>query len=265
LASYSSKQIFRYFNLSAADCRPDSVGTINSGEEKPDGASFALIYVNNQPGWMADNTIRVKSRLHLLPEYADKKALLLAGHMEPGDEELKERISATLTESIKFGRYGIEDGPDMEIFEGEDSEGEDNIAGLILPGEWMAKDHEGPEFASVDTASVKYAPAAHDPIAVFAGYGNDPDATGFKFVAWFLIEEIELFAPNSVDLARKMRDEKWAADIGREWYVFFIYPLSMLPVVEMRQWPNNGPPFSARTLVYAIHACYTSLTGLVAE
>jgi len=210
------------------------VGTINSGEDKPDGASFALIYVNNQPHWMAENTIRVTSRLHLLPEYADKKALLLAGYKELSDEELsdeelKARISATLTESIKFGRYGIEDGPDVEIFDGEDSDAEDNIAGLIIPGEWMPENHESPEFASVDTPSVKYAPAAHDPIAVFAGYGNNPDVTGFKFVAWFLIEEIELFAPNSVDLARKMRDEKWAADIGREWYVFSICPLSTLP------------------------------------
>jgi hypothetical protein len=43
----------------------------------------------------------------------------------------------------------------------------------------------------VDTPGAKYGPAAHEPIAVYAGYGNTPDATGFKFIAWSLVEEID--------------------------------------------------------------------------
>jgi hypothetical protein len=171
---------------------------------------------------MTENTIYIKSRLELLPEYAAKKTVLLEQHKEPSHEEMMERLTAKLTESIKFDQYGIEDGPDMECFDEED-----NISSLLVPGDWMSKSRELPRFATVDTPSVKYNPAEHEPIAVYAGYGADPDKTGFKFVSWFFIEEIELFAANSVDLARKMHDKKWSADMDREWYVFqVLFPLS---------------------------------------
>jgi hypothetical protein len=209
------KQIFRHFNPSAESCDSGSLSTINSSEEKPDGIGFALIYVANQPQWMTENTIYVKSHLDLLPEYVAKKAILLEQHKEPTHEEMMERVIAMLTESIKFGQYGIEDGPDMECF---DEEG--NISSLLVPGDWMDESRELPNLATVDTPSVKYSPAEQNPIAVFAGYGLDPGKTGFKFVSWFLVEEIELFVANSDDLARKMHDKKWSADMNHEWYVF---------------------------------------------
>ena len=168
---------------------------------------------------MTENTLYIKSRLHLLPEYADKKALLVAQHKEPTHEELMDRIAGMLTESIQFGRYGIEDGPEVECF---DEDGQ--IVSLIVPGDWMPEDHELPRFASVDTPSIKYRPAEHEPIAVYAGYGDVPHLTGFKFIAWFLIEEIELFAANSSDLAGKMHAKKWSGDMNREWQVFSTPP-----------------------------------------
>ncbi|KAH6641033.1 hypothetical protein F5144DRAFT_641677 [Chaetomium tenue] len=201
-----------HFNPSATGYDRSRMSTINSGEEKPDGVSFAIVHVQTQPQWMDKNIIYVKSNLHLLPEYAEKKSLLLENHKEMGQEELMDRTTAELTQSIKFNRYGVEDGPDVEIF---DSEGQ--ISSLILPGDWMSVSHEPPLFASVDTPSIKYTPVFVDPLAVFAGYRNDSNSTGFKFVAWFLIEEIELFAANSLDLARKMHDKKWSSDIGHEW------------------------------------------------
>lgn len=176
---------------------------------------FALIYAANQPQWMTENTVYIKSRLHLLPEYADKHALLVAQHKEPTPEELMARITAKLTESIQFDRYGIDDGPDMECFDEDD-----NITSLLVPGDWMPEVHELPRVAGVDTPSVKYRPASREPIAVYAGYGSLPDVTGFKFIAWFLIDEIELFAADSSDLAGRMQAKKWTADMGREWYVF---------------------------------------------
>ncbi|KAH6850674.1 hypothetical protein B0I37DRAFT_404448 [Chaetomium sp. MPI-CAGE-AT-0009] len=195
------KHIFGYFNPSA-DYDRTLMSTINSGEEKPDGVSFAMVHVQSQPRWMDENIIYVKSNLHLLPEYQEKKSLLLEGHKEAGQEELMGRITAELTQSIKFDRYGIEDGPDVEIF---DLEGQ--IASLVLPGDF--REHRHPQY--------QIPPTSEDPIAVFAGYKCGSNASGFKFVAWFLIEEIELFAANSVALARKMHDKKWTADIGHEW------------------------------------------------
>lgn len=209
------KHIFTYFNPSVTGFDRDLMSSINSGEENPNGVSFAIVHVQNQPQWMSENIIYVKSNLHLLPQYAEKKSLLLENHNEISHEELVERIAAELTQSVKFDRYGIEDGPDVEVF---DEEGE--ITSLVLPGDWMPVNHESPKFASVDTPSVKYAPVSDDPIAVFAGYKSDSNSSGFKFVAWFFIEEIELFAANSLDLARKMHDKKWTGDIGHEWYVF---------------------------------------------
>jgi hypothetical protein len=167
---------------------------------------------------MSENIVHIKSRLTLLPEYAENKATLLKQHKEPSHEEVMERLTAKLTETIKFRKYGIEDGPDMELFDEEGS-----ISSLIVPGDWMSEAHELPRIAAVDTPSVKYRPAAHEPIAVYAGYGNNPDATGFNFIAWFLVEEIELFAAGSLDLARRMHDKKWDADMGHEWYVIFKY------------------------------------------
>ena len=206
------KQIFRHFNPSATDYNADLVGTINSSEENPDKAVFALIYAENQPQWMTENTVYIKSRLHLLPEYAEKHALLVAQHKEPTHEELMARVTAKLTESIRFGRYGIDDGPDVECFDEDD-----NITSLLVPGDWMPEIHELPSVAGVDTPSVKYHPAKHEPIAVYAGFGSIPDVTGFKFISWFLIEEIELFAANSSDLAGRMQAKKWTANMGREW------------------------------------------------
>ncbi|KAK4099607.1 hypothetical protein N658DRAFT_560326 [Parathielavia hyrcaniae] len=211
---FEPNQIWDHFNPSAAACTPDQLNTINSSDENPDGAVFALVYVENQPQWMSENTVYVKTGLELLPEYSANKAVLLARHKETSQEEMMDRIAAKLSESINFARYGIEDGPDMECF---DEHGK--ISSLVVPGDWnfMMPAHELPKLASVDTPSVKYHPGKHQPIAVYAAYGNEPDKKGFKFVAWFLVDEIELFAADSVDLARKMRHKRWSADMRREW------------------------------------------------
>ncbi|KAK4122197.1 hypothetical protein N657DRAFT_599105 [Parathielavia appendiculata] len=207
------KQIWRHFNpSSAATCIPDQLHTINSSKDLPDAAAFALIYVANQPQWMTENTIYVKSCLDLLPEYAAKKAILLEQHKEPSQVEQAARVVAQLTESVKFERYGIDDGPDIECFDEED-----NISSIVIPGDWMSESRELDKPAYVDTPSVKYHPTEHGPIAVYASYGIEPDKRGFKFVAWFLIEEIELFAANSRDLARKMQHKTWSADMRCEW------------------------------------------------
>jgi hypothetical protein len=215
-SSVSPKHIFDYFNPSDKDYNRGFLGTINASEQNPNGVAYSLIFVDNQPHWMSENIVYIKSRLTLLPEYAENKATLLKLHNEPSHEEVMKRLTAKLTETIMFRKYGIEDGPDMELFDEEGS-----ISSLIVPGDWMPKAHELPRIAAVDTPSVKYRPAAHKPIAVYAGYGNTPDATGFKFIAWFMVEEIELFAAGSLDLARRMHDKKWDADMGREWYVLF--------------------------------------------
>lgn len=175
--------------------------------------AFVLIYNANQPEWMPKNTIYAKSNLQLLPGYAEQKALQDEQHKEPTTEELKTRITAKLTESIKFRCYdGLEDGPDMEL---HDAYGN---ASMIIPGDWMVKTHELPKFAKVDTPSVKYQPAEHKPIAVFS---TKPKNIGFSFIAWFLVEEVELFAAHSVDLARMMQEKKWPGEISRDWYVLF--------------------------------------------
>ncbi len=218
------------------------MGTINADEKKPDSVSFVLVYVSNQPRWMTENTLYIKSRLDLLPEYADKKAVLVSQHKEPTHEELMERIAAQLTQSIKFGRYGIEDGPEVECFDEDD-----NIVSLIVPGDSMDPVLELPKLARVDTPSVKYAPAEHEPIAVFVGHGATPKITGFKFLAWFRIEHVELFAANSADLAAEMQNKKWAADIDREWCVFQVSPfylylsLSFLLSFCVSLWPSGSP------------------------
>jgi hypothetical protein len=53
----------------------------------------------------------------------------------------------------------------------------------------------------VDTPGTKYGPTTYKPIATYTSYSNMPDTTGFKFIAWSLVEEIELFAASSLDLA----------------------------------------------------------------
>lgn len=190
---------------------------------------------------MSENIIYIKSRLTLLPEYADNKATLLKQHKEPSHEEVMERLADKLTETIKFVQYGLEDGPDMELFNQDDS-----ISSMIVPGDWMpkaAKIHELPRIAAVDTPSVKYRPGAHDLIAVFAGYGDTSDVTGFKFIAWFLAEEIELFAAGSRDLARKMHDKKWDADFNREWYVLCKHFKNIFSlVIIIRAWEGQPSP-----------------------
>jgi len=213
-SSYLPKHIFHHFNPQATECDPRQLGTINTSEDKPGAIAYALIYTANQMHWMDDNTLYIKSHLDLLPGYAEKKAVLVANHQEMDYDQVMDGISARLTETIKFGRYGIEDGPDIECF---DEDG--NISSLIVPGDWMDKSFELPKAATVGSPSVAYAPGHHEPFAVYAGNGSNPDRNGFKFIAWFFIEKVELFAANSVALARKMHAEKWEADMNREWYV----------------------------------------------
>ncbi|KAJ4288222.1 hypothetical protein N0V88_007411 [Collariella sp. IMI 366227] len=202
-------QVFRYFNPSATDIKTNPTSILNPSEEFPNGVAFAVIYTDNMNSWMTNDTIYVSSDLHLLPEYAKHKALLVKDHKETTKEELAARITAKLTESIDFKRYGIQDGPDMELFDEDD-----NILSLIIPGDWMAEGHEQHGLASVETPSIKYGPAEKQAVAV---YTNSLVRSGLKFIAWFTIEKIELFAAGSVDLLKSMRGKKWEGDVEHEW------------------------------------------------
>ncbi|KAK3902439.1 hypothetical protein C8A05DRAFT_15494 [Staphylotrichum tortipilum] len=211
-SSYVPKHIFHHFNPKAVDCDPAQLSTINASEDKPDAIAYALIYTANQIHWKDDDTIYIKSRLDLLPGYAKKKAVLVANHKEMDFDQVMDGISARLTETIKFGHYGIEDGPDVECFDEDGS-----ISSLIVPGDWMSESFELPKAATVGTPSVQWAPENHEPFAVYTARGENPGKNWFKFIAWFFIEKIELFAANSVALARKMQATKWEADMNREW------------------------------------------------
>ncbi|GAB1314499.1 hypothetical protein MFIFM68171_04709 [Madurella fahalii] len=208
--SAAASDIWQYFHPSAWTPGRATVSVINNSEAKPDSVAYALLYFDDHPHWHGEDILYVKSNLELLPEYAEKKALLVKQHKEPSNEEKTKRTVAQLTESINFKRYGIEDGPDMEYY---DAHG--NSKTIIIPGNWMPKVYELPEMAScVDTPSVKYCPAKKDAIAVYSCRKWDE---GYFFVAWFVIDEVELFAANSLALARKARERKWTTDISREW------------------------------------------------
>ncbi|KAL2130051.1 hypothetical protein VTI74DRAFT_6945 [Chaetomium olivicolor] len=202
-------QIFRFFNPSSTDFKPGTVSTLNPSEEFPDGLAVALVYLDDQPRWMSEDIIYADSRLDLLPEYQEQRSLVDRQQTEPTPEDLMARITAELTESIDFKRYGLEDGPDMEVFDEDD-----NIQAMVVPGEWMQKSHELPELARVDTPSIKYAPTRKQAVAV---YMNSSVKSGFKFIAWFAIEEVELFAAKSVDLVRNMQEKNWEGDIEHDW------------------------------------------------
>jgi hypothetical protein len=94
-----------------------------------------------------------------------------------------------------------------------------SMAGVYVRHRFADHRHEGLgrrlcyTVSVVDTPGAKYGPAAHEPIAVYAGYGNTPDATGFKFIAWSLVEEIEHFAAGSLDLAHQGRSPRNACGI----------------------------------------------------
>lgn len=208
-SSLTLAQVVRYFNPSATDIKTDPTSILNPSEEFPNGVAFAVVYIDNMNSWMTEDTIYVSSDLHLLPEYAEHKALHVKDHKQPTMEDLTARITAKLTESIDFKRYGIEDGPDMELFDEED-----NILSLIVPGDWMSESHEQHGLASVETPSIKYAPAEKQAVAV---YTNSLVRSGLKFIAWFTIEEVELFAARSADLLKSMRGKKWEGDVEHEW------------------------------------------------
>lgn len=207
-------EIFQHFYPSAAD--PRSVAkakkaTLNSSEENPNGVAFLMVWLDHQLHWSKESTVYAKSNLDLLPDYADQKAQLIEQHAEPTPEEQKIRIRAKLTESIQFDRYGLEDGPDMECL---DEHG--NAIAMIVPGDYMPVCYELPEIAPFDTPTVKYWPAkeAQQPIAAF---GNVYGSRGFEFLEWVFIEQVELFAANSVALACLMRDKHLGGDVTRDW------------------------------------------------
>lgn len=157
---------------------------------------------------MKNSTIYIKSRLHLLPGYAEKKAMLLQGAKETSHEDTMERRAVRLSDCRRLQRHRIEDGPDMEVF---DDRGQ--IILMLIPEDMYP---ETPEMATVDTPSVQYTPPGHDAIAVFVG---KPKLAGYRFIAWFLVMDVELFAPNSTALLNKMEEANLSGDPGREWYV----------------------------------------------
>lgn len=203
--SSPAAHIWRHFHPTTKASTRKMVGVLNNSEASPSNLAYVVLTLGEHPHWHGQDTIYVKSRLELLPEYAEKKAQLVEQHKEPSHEEKMERIIAQMTESINFKRYGIEDGPDVECY---DNQG--NCKSIIVPGDWMSKAYELPEIAGcVDTPSVKYRPAEAEAIAVYACRKWDE---GYFFVAWFVIEEIELFAANSLALAYMAHDKKWYVD-----------------------------------------------------
>ncbi|SPQ21549.1 deedaafe-30ea-41b4-88d9-8a081a9ca191 [Thermothielavioides terrestris] len=103
-----------------------------------------------------------------------------------------------------FGIYtGLGDGSDKEIH---------NQYGTSYMT--MPSDHKPSVPGTVDIPSIKYRPAKQEPIAV---YTTTPDSPGFSFLGWFTIEEIQLFAAKSSDLAREMREKKWGGDNRADW------------------------------------------------
>ncbi len=222
-SSYLPQEIFSHFNPTVYNGGHKPLTTINGTMDKPDAIAYALVYTANQSHWMDDNTLFIKSHLDILPGYEDDKAILDSNHKEMDYDQMMEGITARLTETIRFGRYGIEDGPDVECFNEDD-----NITSLIVPGDWVEESFELPRAASVVTPSVAYTPDYHQPFAVYAGNGRNPDRTGFKFIAWFFVQKVELFAAKSAALARKMQSARWEADINHEWCVLiFLYTLSL--------------------------------------
>ncbi|KXX72865.1 hypothetical protein MMYC01_210299, partial [Madurella mycetomatis] len=55
--------------------------------EKLDSVAYTLLYFDDHPHWHGEDIIYVKSKLKLLPDYAEKKALLVKQHKEPSHEE----------------------------------------------------------------------------------------------------------------------------------------------------------------------------------
>lgn len=70
------------------------ISVINNSEVKRDGVAYALLYFDDHPHWHGEDINYVKSKLELLPEYAEKKAVLVKQHKEPSHEEKMKRIVA---------------------------------------------------------------------------------------------------------------------------------------------------------------------------
>ncbi|VBB75782.1 Putative protein of unknown function [Podospora comata] len=206
----SGSVLLRYFK-----CSPDSpesyqFQTINSGEGNPDGIAFAIVHEDDQPLWKSHGIVYTNSRHYLLPGYDEKKAALVAQHQEATEEEKVHRSINATTENIKFRRYGLEDGPDMEIFGLYG-----NISRIVVPGEWQKKKHESPILVGCNnTPSVKHTPGLHSPIAVFETL---PDDDRVQYISWFRIEEIELFAANSAALAKNLHQVGMDGGVDTEW------------------------------------------------
>ncbi|KAK0667064.1 hypothetical protein QBC41DRAFT_304720 [Cercophora samala] len=203
--------LLKYFKCSVDSPESYQFQNLNSSEANPDGVAFAIVDVNDQPLWTKyGGIVYTNSRLHLLPDYAKNKAALLSQHQEATEKEKLRRIIDATTEDIKFHRYGLEDGPDMETY---DPHG--NVTGMIVPGEWQKKKYENPILAGCNnTASLKYTPGPHSPIAVFEIFPGDDRA---QFILWFRIEEIELFAANSAALVEKFHQIGLNGAVDTEW------------------------------------------------
>ncbi|KAK0739387.1 hypothetical protein B0T21DRAFT_409737 [Apiosordaria backusii] len=206
----SGSVLLKYFNKSLDSPESYQFQTINSSEGNPSGVAFAIINDDDQPLWKDHSIVYTNSRLHLLPGYAEKKAALIAQYQEATEQEKLIRVIEATTENVKFARYGIEDGPDMEVFDPHGFACE-----IIVPGEWQKKKHENPILIGFNnTPSIKYTPGPHPPLAVFKTL---PDDDRVQYILWFRIVEIELFAAKSVALAKNFHKFGVDGSLESEW------------------------------------------------
>ncbi|KAK4201987.1 hypothetical protein QBC40DRAFT_322519, partial [Triangularia verruculosa] len=207
----SGSIILKFFNRSLDSPECYEFQTVNSSEANPAGVSFAIIHNDDQPLWKDQHVIYTNSRLHLLPHYAENKATLVSQHQEATEEQKANRLMRAITENIQFGRYGLEDGPDMEVFDMYD----EFATSMVVPGDWQKKKYEKPNLVGCNnTASVKYTPGSHAPLAVFETVPGDDRV---EYISWFRIAEIELFAANSAALVKNFHKMGLVGSIDSEW------------------------------------------------
>ncbi|KAK4176036.1 hypothetical protein QBC36DRAFT_346621 [Triangularia setosa] len=190
----SGSVLLKYFNKSLDSPECYQFQTINGSEANLGGVAFAIINDDDQPLWNNQ-----------------KKAALVSQIQEATEEENIIRVIGVTAENIKFGRYGLEDSPDMELFIHMD------FALVVLPIIKQKKKHENLNLVGCNnTSSIKYTPGPQPPPAVFKTL---PDDGRIQYLLWFRIVEVELFAAHSAALLKNFHqigldsamDAEWAA------------------------------------------------------